>query len=59
MEMKRKKSVHSPEFKRMMTKVIMESGYELYTHGKYGGPKTIVEEKYEKWGRVGRCYRDK
>jgi hypothetical protein len=49
MEMKRKKSVHSPEAKRMMTKVIIESGYELYMHGKYGAPKTIVEEKYEKW----------
>jgi FkbM family methyltransferase len=51
MEMKRQKSVHSPEAKRMMTKVIIESGYELYMHGKYSGPKTIVEEKYgkKKW----------
>jgi len=49
MEMKKKRTVHSPEAKRMMTKVIVESGYELYMHGHFRGPNIIVEEKYEKW----------
>ena len=40
---------HTPEDTRMMIKLFFESGYELYRHGSWKGPKHIVVEKYEKW----------
>jgi len=40
---------HTPGDTRMMIKLFFESGYEIYKHGSWLGPKHIVVEKYDKW----------
>lgn len=47
MEMKRK--LHSNEDKRMITRLLFESGYELYREGAWKGPKNVVKKNYAKW----------
>ena len=58
MEMK-KNQLHSPDDKKMMTKLFFESGYELYMHGGFVGPNQIVQEKFEKWEDLAQSILDR
>lgn len=58
MEMK-KNRLHSPDDKKMMTKLFFESGYELYMHGGFLGPNQIVQEKFDKWEDLAQSILDR
>jgi len=47
--MEMKKKLHSDEDKKMIIKLLFESGYELKQEGAWKGPKNVVKKNYSRW----------
>jgi len=57
LEMKNK--LHHAHDKRAMIKIFFESGYELYMHGTFAGPRNIVEDKFDRWEDLAQAVIDR